>query len=186
MDGKLYFSNMYFDRDWNGDPSKSTLVQMDPNGKYRNIVENKMQTNGIIPTKDGRLIVCDMFGHRIVEMDTHGRIIKVLADRYDGKPLDGPNDLVMDAKGGIYFTDPQFTSDKVKNQPGRTAYYLSPKGKLTRILEPDSFAMPNGIALAPTARPSISTTPMMTKNPGTWTATRTILSGPMMCRKTVP
>lgn len=149
LDGKLYFSNMYFDKDWNGDPSRSSLVEMNTDGKYRNISENKMQTNGIIPTEDGRLIVCDMFGHRIVEMDIRGRILRVLADSYDGKPLDGPNDLVMDSKGGIYFTDPQFTADKMKNQPGRTAYYLSPKGKLTRILEPDSFAMPNGIILSP-------------------------------------
>src|SRR5690606_21743194 len=149
LNGKLYFSHMYFDKDWYGDPSRGTLVQMGPDGKYRNIGQNRMQTNGITHTRDGRLIVCDMFGHRIVEMDTNGRILKVLANRHEGKPLDGPNDLVMDAKGGRYFTDPQFTSDKVKNQPGRTAYYLSPKGKLTRILEPDSFAMPNGIILSP-------------------------------------
>ena len=90
-----------------------------------------------------------MMGHRVVEMTTKGKVIKVLADKYDGKPLDGPNDIITDAKGGIYFTDPQFTMDPVKNQPGRCVYYLSPEGKLTRITEPNSFAMPNGVILSP-------------------------------------
>lgn len=148
LNGKLYFSNMYFDEAFNGDPKKSTLVEMNPDGSYKNIVENKMQTNGLI-SHNGNLIVCDMFGHRVIEMNTSGEIVKVLADEYDGKPLDGPNDLIMDSKGGIYFSDPQFTADAVKNQPGRTVYYLSPEGKLTRILEPDTFAMPNGVALSP-------------------------------------
>ncbi len=82
-------------------------------------------------------------------MDTNGKILKVLADIYDGKPLDGPNDLVLDPKGGLYFTDPQYNADRVMNQPGRTVYYLSPEGKLIRLLEPNAFARPNGIALSP-------------------------------------
>lgn len=148
LNGKLYFSNMFFDEAFNGDPGKSTLVEMDPNGEYRNIVENEMQTNGLITNNDN-LIVCDMFGHRIVEMNTEGQILKVLADKYNGKSLDGPNDMIMDAKGGIYFSDPQFTADATKNQPGRNVYYLTPEGEVMRLLEPDAFAMPNGLALSP-------------------------------------
>lgn len=149
LDGKLYFSNMYFDAGWNGDPGKSSLVEMDPNGRYRNIIAGKMQTNGTIPSGDGNLIVCDMFGHRIIKVNKQGEVLAVLAESYDGKPLDGPNDLVRDAKGGIYFTDPQFTPDAVKNQPGRTVYYLNPEGGLIRLLEPNAFAMPNGVLLSP-------------------------------------
>jgi gluconolactonase len=149
LNGKLYFSNMFFDTDWNGSPAKSTLVEMSLDGTYKNIIENKMQTNGIMTMTNNHLIVCDMFGHRVVEMDTTGKILKVLADSYEGKPIDGPNDLVMDAKGGIYFSDPQFTSDVVKHQPGRTIYYITPQGKLIRLLKPDEFAMPNGLALSP-------------------------------------
>lgn len=149
LDGSLYFSNMFFDKDWNGNPAKSALVEMRPNGDYKNVIQNKMQTNGLLAVANHHLIVCDMFGHRVVEMDTLGKILKVLADSYEGKPLDGPNDLVMDAKGGLYFSDPQFTSDVVKNQPGRTAYYLTQQGKLIRLLKPDDFAMPNGLALSP-------------------------------------
>lgn len=149
MDGKLYFSNMYFDKAWKGDPHKSSLVSMNPDGSYTNVIAGKMQTNGLLAAPDGSLIVCDMFGHRVLKMDTKGNILKVLADKYEGKPLDGPNDLCMDAKGGIYFSDPQFTGDAKKNQPGRTVYYLAPDGKLTRLLPPNDFAMPNGLALSP-------------------------------------
>jgi gluconolactonase len=148
VNGKLYFSNMYFNESFGGDPGKSTLVEMDPNGEYRNIIENKMQTNGIIANHEN-LIVCDMFGHRIIEVNSSGRVLRVLADKYNGKSLDGPNDMVMDSKGGIYFSDPQFTADAEKNQPGRNVYYLTPAGEVKRLLEPDDFAMPNGLALSP-------------------------------------
>lgn len=149
LDGKLYFSSMYFDQSWAGDPKRSAIVEMDEDGTYRYISQGQMQTNGLMPLQNGNLAVCDMFGHRIIEMTTQGTIVRTLAARYGGKPLDGPNDLVVDAKGGIYFTDPQFTPDARKNQPGRTVYYLPPEGNLVRVIEPDVFAMPNGVLLSP-------------------------------------
>lgn len=149
LNGKLYFSSMYFDQEWNGDPKRSSLVEMDPDGTYRYISHGKMQSNGTIHLGNGNLAVCNMFGHRVVEMTTKGKFVRTLASMYNGKPLDGPNDLAIDAKGGIYFTDPQFTPDKEKNQPGRSVYYLTTKGKVIRIIEPNDFAMPNGVLLSP-------------------------------------
>jgi gluconolactonase len=108
-----------------------------------------MQTNGLYPYKNGNLIVCDMMGHRVVEMTTKGQVVKVFDTKWDGKSIDGPNDIITDTKGGIYFTDPQFTAEAVKFQPGRAVYYISPAGKMTRITEPNEFAMPNGILLSP-------------------------------------
>ncbi len=149
LNGKLYFSNMYFDQGWGGDPAKSSIVEMEPDGTYHYITSGKMQANGLAALDNGNLAVCNMFGHKVVEMTTGGRVTGTLAGSYEGKQLDGPNDLVVDARGGIYFTDPQFTPDAVKNQPGRCVYYLSPEDKLTRIIEPDVFAMPNGVILSP-------------------------------------
>ena len=149
MNGKIYFSNMYFDQSFNANPKRSSTVELDPNGSYRNITEGKMQTNGLYPYKNNNLIVCDMMGHRVVEMTTKGDVVRVLADKYDGKSIDGPNDVVTDAKGGFYFTDPQFTMEPKKFQPGRAVYYVSPEGKVTRLTEPNEFAMPNGIVLSP-------------------------------------
>jgi gluconolactonase len=149
LNGKLYFSNMYFDQKWSGDPGKSAIVEIDPDGAYRYISHGQMQANGLMPLRNGNLAVCDMFGHRIVEMTPQGKVVRTLAGKYDGKLLDGPNDLVVDAKGGIYFTDPQFTPDVKKNQPGRSVYYLPPQGQVVRVIEPDAFAMPNGVLLSP-------------------------------------
>ncbi len=148
MDGKIYLSNMFFDASWNADPSKSSTVEMDADGTYRNIKEG-IQTNGLYPYKNGNLLVCDMIGHRVLEMTTDGKIVRTVVDSYDGKPIDGPNDIITDAKGGIYFTDPQFTMEAEKFQPGRAVYYVSPEGAITRIVEPNEFAMPNGIVLSP-------------------------------------
>jgi gluconolactonase len=149
MDGKIYFSNMYFDQNWGADPRQSSIVELDPDGSYRNITEGKMQANGLYPYKNGNLLVCDMMGHRVVEMTTGGKVVDVVADSYNGKPIDGPNDIITDAKGGIYFTDPQFTMEAEKFQPGRTVYYVSSAGEVTRLVEPNEFAMPNGILLSP-------------------------------------
>jgi gluconolactonase len=149
MNGKIYFSNMYFDQSWNANPKKSSTVELDSSGSYKNITEGKMQTNGLYPYKNGNLIVCDMMGHRVVEMTTKGQVVRVLADKYDGKSIDGPNDVITDAKGGFYFTDPQFTMEPKKFQPGRAVYYVSSDGKITRLLKPNEFAMPNGILLSP-------------------------------------
>lgn len=149
MNGKVYFSNMYFDQSWNADPRKSSIVELSPDGSYRNITEGKMQANGLYPYKNGNLIVCDMMGHRVVEMTPNGQVVRVLVDKYDGKSIDGPNDVITDTKGGFYFTDPQFTMESEKFQPGRAVYYVSAEGKITRITEPNEFAMPNGILLSP-------------------------------------
>jgi gluconolactonase len=149
MNGKVYFSNMYFDQGWGASPAKSSTVELDPNGSYKNITQGKMQTNGLYPYKNGNLLVCDMMGHRLVEMTTNGEVVKVIVDKYEGKSIDGPNDVITDAKGGIYFTDPQFTMEPTKFQPGRAVYYASPEGKVIRLTEPNEFAMPNGIVLSP-------------------------------------
>jgi len=149
MNGKVYFSNMGFDQGWGAHPDKSSIVELKPDGSYRNISQGKMQSNGLYPYKNGNLLVCDMIGHKVVEMTTEGKIVRVVADKYNGKSIDGPNDIITDAKGGIYFTDPQFTMEAVKFQPGRAVYYVSTNGKVTRVTEPNEFAMPNGILLSP-------------------------------------
>jgi gluconolactonase len=148
LNGKLYLSSMFFDQKWSFNPAKCATVEVDPDGTYRYISKG-IQTNGLMPMPNGDLAACDMFGHRVIEMTTRGRIVKTLASTYEGKPLDGPNDIVLDAKGGIYFTDPQFTPEAKKNQPGRAVYYIKPDGKLIRILPPNDFAMPNGLFLSP-------------------------------------
>jgi gluconolactonase len=152
MDGKLYFSDMFFDipaGTWQSDSSKSNLVAMNPDGSWEYVLEGKMQTNGLMPKGNGNLVALDMAGHRVVELSPAGRVVRVLAAKLnDGTRLDGPNDLVIDAKGGIYFTDPQFISDKPA-RPGKTVNYITPDGKVVEIIRPGEFGMPNGVLLSP-------------------------------------
>jgi gluconolactonase len=153
LKGRLYFSDMFFmdpaAGDWTGNPAKSRLIVMEPDGKYR-VLASGMQSNGTLAARNGNLLVCDMFGHRVVEVNpSTGRVVRVVLDRINGKPIDGPNDLVMDAKGGLYITDPQFTPDAQKSQPGKQVYYVAPDGTARVVIGPGEFAMPNGVELSP-------------------------------------
>ena len=153
LKGKLYFSDMWFKNaaagDWTGSPARSRLIVMEPDGRYRELAKG-MQSNGTIAGRAGNLIVCDMFGHRVIEMDpANGRVLRVLLDKINGRPIDGPNDLVMDAKGGIYVTDPQFTPDEKKSQPGKQVYYIAPDGSARVVIGPGEYAMPNGVEISP-------------------------------------
>jgi gluconolactonase len=153
LKGKLYFSDMFFQNpagnDWTGSPARSRLIVMEPDGKWRPL-SSGMQSNGTIAARTGNLLVCDMFGHRVVEVDpASGRVVRVVLDKVNGKPIDGPNDLVMDAKGGLYITDPQFTPESQKSQPGKQVYYLAPDGTARVVIGPGEFAMPNGVELSP-------------------------------------
>ena len=153
LKGKLYFSDMYFKDhkagDWSGSPARSRLIVMEPDGKWKQL-SSGMQSNGTLAAKNGNLLVCDMFGHRVVEVDpTSGRVVRVVLDKINGKPIDGPNDMVMDAKGGLYITDPQFTPETQKSQPGKQVYYVAPDGTAKVVIGPGEYAMPNGVELSP-------------------------------------
>jgi gluconolactonase len=153
LKGRLYFSDMFFQNpaanDWTGSPARSRLIAMEPDGKWR-ILSTGMQSNGTLAGKNGNLLVCDMFGHRVVEVNpATGRVVRVILDTINGKPIDGPNDLVMDAKGGLYITDPQFTPEATKSQPGKQVYYVAPDGTAKIVIGPGEFAMPNGVELSP-------------------------------------
>src|SRR5688572_14128093 len=156
LKGKLYFSDMFFANpaagDWTGSPAKSRLIVMTPDGTWR-VLSAGMQSNGTLAAQNGNLIVCDMFGHRVVEVDpATGRVVRVVLDKVNGKPIDGPNDLVMDAKGGLYITDPQFTPESTKSQPGKQVYYVAPDGAARVVIGPGEYAMPNGVELSPDGR----------------------------------
>lgn len=153
LKGKLYFSDMYFKDpskgDWTGSPARSRLIVMEPDGKWK-VLSKGMQTNGTIASKDGNLLVCDMFGHRVIEVDpASGKVLRTVLDKVGGKPIDGPNDMVMDSKGGLYVTDPQFTPESKKSQPGKQVYYIAPDGTTKVVVAAGEYSMPNGVEISP-------------------------------------
>ena len=63
-------------------------------------------------------------------IDSHGKV-SVLADKYNNKKLNSPNDLWIDPKGGVYFTDPRYGNRDNLEQDGEHVYYLFPGSKKT-------------------------------------------------------
>ncbi|MFA6472347.1 MAG: SMP-30/gluconolactonase/LRE family protein [Candidatus Latescibacterota bacterium] len=150
--GKLIFSGMFFDipsGTWKSDAKKSNLLSLDlATGKVKTIIKG-MQTNGMSVMPNGNLVVCNMAGHQVIEVTPEGKLVKVLASKLsDGTRIDGPNDVVCDAKGGFYFTDPQFIFDKPARS-GKTVNYIKPTGEVIEVVKPGEFGMENGIELSP-------------------------------------
>lgn len=107
-------------------------------------------SNGLALDPAGRLVFCAHGDRRIVRLEEDGRRT-TLADRYQGKRLNSPNDLVFTARGDLYFTDPPFGLPQAFDDPGKElafsgVYRVSPQGELT-LLIPDLRA-PNGIAFS--------------------------------------
>jgi gluconolactonase len=110
-------------------------------------------SNGLTLDREGRLTIAEHGNRRISRLEKTGAVT-VLADRYEGKRLNSPNDLVYGADGTLYFTDPpfglpRFSEDPRKELPFSGVYALS-QGKL-RLLTTD-LTGPNGIALSPDGR----------------------------------
>jgi gluconolactonase len=106
--------------------------------------ENSGGSNGLKIDKDGNLVACEGGGRRVVRIATADQKVTVLADSYEGKKLNSPNDLCFDARGGIYFTDPRYGKRDDMELDKEAVYYIPPGGgKLLRVA--DDLVRPNGI-----------------------------------------
>jgi gluconolactonase len=135
-EGNLYFSDVRGDK----------LYEIDAKGELSTILDPSHHTNGLMMNAAGKIVACEMDG-RLIEVDPKTKQVKSLADSYEGKRFNAPNDLVIDRAGGIYFTDPHFSAPMPLPQGVRAFYYRAPDGKVTRLAEVE--AAPNGIILSP-------------------------------------
>ena len=108
-------------------------------------------SNGLTLDGAGRLILCQHGDRRVVRREKDGRWT-VLADRYEGKRFNSPNDCAFKSNGDLYFTDPPYGLPKGADDPGREldfcgVYRLSADGKLTLLV--NDMTRPNGIAFSP-------------------------------------
>lgn len=108
-------------------------------------------SNGLTFDSTGRLVLCEHGDRRIARLEPDGRRT-TLIDRYQGKRLNSPNDLVFKSNGDLYFTDPPFGLPKAFDDPGKEldfqgVYRLSPNGALTLLTK--EIKAPNGIAFSP-------------------------------------
>lgn len=104
--------------------------------------------NGNTLDKQGRLVTCEHGNRRVSRTEFDGKIT-TLADRYEGKRLNSPNDVVVKSDGAIYFTDPPFGVKRgEKELDFQGVYRISSDGKTLTLLVKD-FAKPNGLAFTP-------------------------------------
>jgi len=132
-DGGLYFSDIRPNR----------IHRLDANGKVDLVREQTNGANGLAVTREGDLLAAEGDGKRISKRSRDGTLTTV-TEGIAGKPFLAPNDLILDAKGGIYITDP----GPRPVVPGRIAYvYYLPAGAKEPIIIDDQIARPNGLTL---------------------------------------
>ncbi len=112
----------------------------------------ELGTNGLLLDPQGRLVVCDHGNRQMARIDSVRFTRTVLADRYQGKRLNSPNDAVYRSNGDLYFTDPPYglnglDASPAKELPFNGVYRLSTDGALDLLLSDITF--PNGIAFSP-------------------------------------
>ena len=112
-------------------------------GKLSVFRENSGGANGLYFDASGHLLACEGVNRRVTAIAPDGEVT-VLAERYAGKRLNSPNDLWIDPKGGVYFSDPRYGDEQGIEQDGFDVYYLPPGRKpLQRVL--DNLVKPNGV-----------------------------------------
>jgi gluconolactonase len=109
-------------------------------------------SNGLMLDAQGRLTLCEHGDRRVTRIEKDGTTKTVLADKYMGKRLNSPNDLVYHSNGDLYFTDPPYGMEKGWDDPAREldfcgVYRLGTDGKLTLLTK--EMSRPNGITLSP-------------------------------------
>lgn len=133
--------NVYFN-----DIPNNVTYKIDSEGKATVFRKPSGHANGLMVNQKGELVSCEMDG-RITATDLKTKKTRVLAAKYEGKRFNAPNDLVIDKQGGVYFTDPLFRAPKPLPQGTMGVYYISPEGKVARVVE--SLPAPNGVILSP-------------------------------------
>lgn len=142
-DGNVYFTELVFQR----------IMKLTPAGVLTVFREQSNNANGMLIDPQGRLVACEgagsqrmgvaqKFKPQVTRTDLQTGRIEVLADNYQGKPFVGPNDVTIDSKGRLYFTD----------LTGGAVYRLDGPGQITRILTTPEIQRPNGIQISPDDR----------------------------------
>jgi len=141
-DGSVYFT----------DGSNDRIMRSAPGARpgSRRVVEvyrhPSGRANGLVFDLEGRLVACEGGSRRVTRTERDGSIT-VLAGSYQSKPFNSPNDIDVDARGRLYFTDPRYGDRSGMELDKEAVYRIDPDGKVTRVI--DDLERPNGIAISP-------------------------------------
>jgi gluconolactonase len=142
----LYFSDLVGNR----------ILTMTPAGVVSVFRADSGRTNGNTFDARGRLISCEGAEQgpggrrRMVRTEIASGKVEVLTERFEGKRYNAPNDVCVDTKERIWFTDPYYGDDRSMLEMGAEAVYrIDPDGKVSRVISQPEIERPNGIAITP-------------------------------------
>lgn len=137
--GGVYFSDVRVNR----------IYRWTPDGNVTLFRKDTGNANGLALDRAGNLLACEGGRGRVVAIDPQGRV-SVVADQYQGRAFNQPNDLWIDPKGGVYFSDPIYGQAE-RRQDGEHVYYVSlDRRRVARVI--DDLVRPNGLVGTPDGR----------------------------------
>ena len=153
--GTVYFSDITFTtlcKDESGKyPQAGNIWKYDPKTKQASIFRSPSgMSNGMKFDAEGNLVIAegaDFGGRRLTKTDMKTGTSYILSGLFNGQPYNALNDLTIDEKGQIYFTDPRYLGWEPMNQPVQAVYRLDPDGKVTRLIT--DAGKPNGVQVSP-------------------------------------
>ena len=148
-DGSVYFSDITFTMF--SDMQAGHIMRYDPaSGKTAVFRSPSGMSNGLKFDAQGRLIACegaDHGGRRVTRTDMTTGKTEILASHYNGRRLNSPNDVSLDEKGRIYFSDPRYLGFETIEQGVYAVYRIDPDRSIQRIIT--DAGKPNGVAVSP-------------------------------------
>jgi len=137
---------------WSDIPNDRVMRWDEMNGEVSVLQYPALNQNGHTVDAQGRLVCCEHRGRAVSRIE-HDGSRKVLADSFDGKKLNSPNDVVVKSDGSIWFTDPsygidsEYEGDAAPSEIGaRNVYRIDPDGTVTLVI--DDMVQPNGLAFS--------------------------------------
>lgn len=148
-DGTMYFSDITFTTEAN--MQAGHILRFDPKTSKTTVFRSPSgMSNGLKFDAQGRLIAAegaDYGGRRITRTDMATGKATILAGRFNGRPFNSPNDVAIDERGRIYFSDPRYLGWEPIEQPVMAVYRLDLDGTVHRIIT--DAGKPNGVAISP-------------------------------------
>ena len=141
-DGRVFFTDQ---------PNDKIFIWNEKGNTITTFLNSSERANGTYFNKKGELVSCADLHNRLVIFDKKGKM-KIIAENYNGQPLNAPNDLWIAPNGGIYFSDPYYAREywepgRKEVQDKRGVYYLNPEGNVIRVI--DDYKQPNGLIGTP-------------------------------------
>src|SRR3954453_427864 len=153
-DGMVYFSDITFthvSRDQKRPVEAGHIWKFDPSTKKTTIFRSPSgMSNGLKFDADGNLLAAegaDYGGRRLTRTDMKTGKSYIVAGLFEGRPLNSPNDITLDEKGRIYFSDPRYLGHEPLDQPIQAVYRIDTDGSMHRIIT--DAGKPNGVCITP-------------------------------------